>query len=309
MRKLAVVALVFLLVAGCSGGDKEIAGVGDSVVRLSDVESLFDGGAPSDDVFRDMLFSKLALDALIQALDAKYQAAPDAEAATAYAGQLADALEQQGMTISDYLGVANASEAMLQMHSDVLAVQQATLDKLIVDDKTVDELFADPATMTQVCVKHVLVETEEEAQAVVDRLEGGEDFATVADDVSLDTSAEGGDLGCVSAGSFVDEFAAAALSAEIGAITGPVESEFGFHVLVVSERTVPTREEYLADPWSMLSDSQLSLLWATWMSDVLTEADVWVDPEYGVWSPTGIEAPGSETTTTTSIVPTTTTSG
>jgi len=307
LRKLVVLLLALVVLAGC-GGDEDIAGVGGAVIRLSDVEALFDGGAPSDDVFRDMLFSKVAVEALAQALEAQYGAVTDPTEAEDYAAQLQDYLDQSGITVADYLGVDNASGEMLRLHSDVLLVQRAALDKLIVDPEIVDELFADPDTMTNVCVKHILVETAEEAEAVITRLAAGEDFATVADEVSLDTSAEGGDLGCASAGSYVDEFAQAALTATLGEVVGPVESEYGFHVLIVSERTIPTREEYLADPWTALSESQLSQIWSTWMAEVLEAADAWVLPEYGTWTPTGIDAPASDTTTTT-VGTTTTTVG
>lgn len=295
LRKLAVLLLALALVA-CSGGNKEIARIGDSVIRVSDIEVLFDGGAPSDDVFREMLFSKVALEALGQALAAQYGATVEPSQVEDYATRLEAALEQQGTTVADYLGVANASNEMLRLHAGVLAVQQAALEQLMVDPVVVDELFADPATMTQVCAKHILVETTEEAEAVKVRLAAGEDFAAVADEVSLDTNTEGGDLGCASAGSYVTEFAEAALAATIGEVVGPVETDFGFHVLVVSERTVPTREEYLADPWALLSEGQLSQIWAAWMAEVFQGADPWVAEEYGTWTPTGIDAPATTTT-------------
>ncbi len=296
MRKLAAVLLALALVAGC-GGDEDIAGVGEAVIRLSDIEALFEGDTPSDDVFRDMLFSKIAVEALGQALAAQYGAAADAAQAEEYVTQLEEYLAEEGYTAADYLGVENASSEMLRMHSEVLAVQEAALDQLTVDTEVVDELFADPATMTSVCVEHILVETTEEAEAVKARLAAGEDFATVADEVSLDTNTEGGDLGCTSAGSYVTEFAEAALAAPLGEVVGPVESDYGFHVLVVSERTVPTREEYLADPRALLSENQLSQIWATWMAEVMEEADPWVAAEYGTWTPTGIDAPVETTTT------------
>lgn len=299
MRKLAVLLIALALTLPACGGNEDIAGVGDSVIRRSDIEKLFDGAAPSDAVFRDMLFSKVALEALEQALSARYGVSADYAAAEEDTQQLEDYLDEAGYTIGDYLGVENASRDMLLMHAQVWAVQDATLSELIVETETVDGLFADPDALTNVCVKHILVGTAEEAQSVIDRLAADEDFAAVADDVSLDTNTAGGDLGCAAAGSYVDEFAEAALSATIGEVTGPVESEFGFHVLIVSARTPLTREEYLEDPWSALSDNQLSEIWATWMGEVLEQADAWVAADVGTWTPTGIDAPAAESTTTT----------
>jgi parvulin-like peptidyl-prolyl isomerase len=299
LRKLVVLLLAFAVGLSACGGDEDIAGVGDSVIRRSDIDRLFDGGAASDAVFRDMLFSKMALEALDQALTDRYGVTADYAAAEENAQQLEGYLTEAGYSIGDYLGVENASRDMLLMHAQVWAVQEAALDKLTVEPEVVDDLFADPDGMTNVCVKHILVETSEEAETVIARLEAGEDFAAVADEVSLDTGAEGGDLGCASAGSYVNEFAEAAVGATIGEITGPVESEFGFHVLIVSARTSLTREEYLEDPWAVLSDTQLSGIWAVWMGEVLEEADTWVAADVGTWTTTGIDAPASETTTTT----------
>ncbi len=299
LRKSAALLLVLALALSACGGDEDIAGVGEAVIRLSDIEALFDGGAPDDESFREMLFSRIALEALNQALGERYQVSPDYAGAEEDARELEGLLDEAGYSIGDYLGLENASYDMLLMHARVWAVQEATLDKLLLETEVVDDLFTDPGTMTSVCVRHVLVATEEEAEAVKARLVAGEDLAAVAAEVSLDTGAEGGDLGCAAAGGYVEEFAEAALAAPIGEVTGPVETEFGYHVLVVSERTVPTREEYLADPWALLSDGQLSGIWAEWMADVLEEAEPWVAAEYGTWTPAGIDAPGAETTTTT----------
>lgn len=297
MRKLVVLLIALALALPACGGDEDIAGVGETVIHRSDIEKLFEGDVPSDAVFRDMLFSRIALEALTQALDARYGVAPDYASAEENAQQLEDYLSEAGYTISDYLGVENASPDMLLMHARVWAVQEAALDKLIVETEVVDELFEDPDAMTNVCVKHILVDTAEEAEAVIERLGAGEDFAAVAAEVSLDTSAAGGDLGCASAGGYVDEFAEASVTATIGEVTGPVESEFGFHVLIVSARTPLTREKYLEDPWAALSDSQLSSIWADWMGEVLEAADPWVAAGVGTWTATGIEAPASDTTT------------
>ena len=69
------------------------------------------------------------------------------------------------------------------------------------------------------------------------------------------------------------------------------------------------KTEYLADPWSVLSSSQATIIWGDWITEVLAAADVRVAPEYGIWTGDGILPPASETTTTTSAGTTTTTAG
>ena len=83
---------------------------------------------------------------------------------------------------------------------------------------------------------HILLPTREEAGAARTRVtEGGEDFATVARELSTDeaTAANGGELGWFTREEMVAPFAEAAFALEPGAISEPVETEFGWHVIQV----------------------------------------------------------------------------
>ena len=102
-----------------------------------------------------------------------------------------------------------------------------------------DEITKDiPPTEEQVFARHILVETEEEANAAYERLQNGEDFATVAAEVSQDTgsAARGGELDWQPRSFFVKEFSDAAFSQEIGEIGKPVKTEFGYHIIQVIAR-------------------------------------------------------------------------
>ncbi len=256
---------------------------------------LYDSDAISAADFRQALFRVMAVEVLNQALEADFDVVLQPARIDQQLAELQAMLAESGSTVAEYLGDEYASDEMLRFNAEVLALREAALDELVVAPEVVDGLFADPVTMTTVCSKHILVATEEEAQAALDRLAAGEDFAAVAAEVSLDTSSEGGDLGCVQAGALAPSFADAAVSAPIGEVTGPVASDFGFHIIVVSERSTPTREEYLADPWALLTEDNLSNIWSDWFNDRLQAADAWVDGRYGTWSPLGILAPAEET--------------
>ncbi|HET6597849.1 MAG TPA: peptidylprolyl isomerase [Anaerolineales bacterium] len=95
-----------------------------------------------------------------------------------------------------------------------------------------------PQTEEQVLARHILVDTEEEANAAYERLQNGEDFATVAKELSKDTgsAARGGELDWQPRSFFVKEFADAAFSQEIGEIGKPVKTEFGYHIIQVVAR-------------------------------------------------------------------------
>jgi len=296
VRRLLIAACALAL-AACSGGG-DVARVGDAVIHIGDIEALFETGAVPAEDFREVLYRVVAVEALTQGLAAEYGGVVDQEAVEDYLVEFETAREQQGATPGEFLGIDNASLGMVRFTAGLAALYDAVIEARVADPEVVDDLFADPATLTTVCVKHILVASQEAAEAVQGRLAAGEDFAAVADEVSLDTAAEGGDLGCARAAKYVPVFAQAALAAPLGELTGPVQSSFGFHLLIVSERSTPTREEYLADPPALLSEEDLTGLWNAWLSEVLQAADVWVAEEYGTWSPGSILAPGTETTGT-----------
>ncbi len=89
----------------------------------------------------------------------------------------------------------------------------------------------------EVRARHILVETEEEAKAVIERLEAGEDFAAVAKEESTGPSGEdGGNLGYFTRDRMVPEFSEAAFALQAGEISGPVKTDFGWHVIKVEDR-------------------------------------------------------------------------
>src|SRR5436190_3827542 len=89
----------------------------------------------------------------------------------------------------------------------------------------------------EVRARHILVETEDEAKAVVEELKKGADFAELAKKKSKDPGAsDGGDLGFFTKEQMVPEFSAVAFVLEPGKISDPVKSQFGWHVIKVEEK-------------------------------------------------------------------------
>jgi peptidyl-prolyl cis-trans isomerase D len=104
-------------------------------------------------------------------------------------------------------------------------------------------------TKVMVHAAHILVDTEEEAQAALDRIEAGEPFAEVAADVSIDTSNayKGGDLGWFGPGQMVEPFENAAFALEPGEVSEPIQTDFGWHIIKVYDRKeVPLTDAELA---------------------------------------------------------------
>ncbi|AEQ52902.1 peptidylprolyl isomerase [Pelagibacterium halotolerans] len=100
-----------------------------------------------------------------------------------------------------------------------------------------EELVADFAPEPEVRARHILVPTEEEANEIRAEIEGGREFADAASEYGTDgTRANGGDLGYFSTGMMVPEFEQAAMALEIGELSQPVESQFGFHLIYLEDR-------------------------------------------------------------------------
>lgn len=91
---------------------------------------------------------------------------------------------------------------------------------------------------TQIKASHILVKTEDEAKNVLQRLQKGEKFGNIAKAVSLDpgSAKNGGDLGYFTKGQMVPEFEKAAASLNIGDISIPVKTQFGYHIIKVTDR-------------------------------------------------------------------------
>jgi peptidyl-prolyl cis-trans isomerase C len=102
--------------------------------------------------------------------------------------------------------------------------------------KIYDEKIASMTPEQEVHARHILVESEAEAKEVAERLKKGEDFATVAKEKSKDTNAEGGDLGFFARGQMLKPFEDAAFALDVGEISEPVQTQFGWHIIKVEEK-------------------------------------------------------------------------
>lgn len=159
---------------------------------------------------------------------------------------------------------------------------------LAADESNLEDVWQnDQSSLVQVCVRHILVPSEPEAQDVLDRLAAGEDFGSVATEVSLDTTSPSGVLPCPSSpASFVSSFAAAVSTLPIGEPSTPVQTQFGWHTIIVDSRESPTSLDELAeDPLGWIPDDILDSFWSSWLNDVVDRADIVVRSDIGTWYP------------------------
>ena len=92
--------------------------------------------------------------------------------------------------------------------------------------------------MAKASARHILVETEQEAENLKTQIEGGADFAEIAKENSKCPSGQdGGALGEFSPGQMVPEFDQVVFSGEVGKVLGPVQTQFGYHLIEITNRT------------------------------------------------------------------------
>lgn len=181
-------------------------------------------------------------------------------------------------------------EAREQLGIQVLQdkLRESVAEDVEVPDEEVRALFDQRAgDFERADVSHILVEDEAEAQAIIDLLEQGQSFEELATARSLDegSAALGGNLGVQPRGAYVAPFDEAVWEAEVGEIIGPVETQFGYHVIRVNEfvtRTFEDVEESLRDE---LAGQKAEQAFNELITGLFTGAEVTVDSRFGRWDP------------------------
>jgi len=183
-------------------------------------------------------------------LPEQYQALPDDVLLTGILEQLVQqeivaTAARPDLSTTMRLGLENEERAY---------VAALTLDDIAMADIPAEDLQAEydaqygaVEPVTEYNASHILVETEEEAQALVEDLEGGADFAELAVEHSTGPSGpNGGQLGWFTAGMMVPAFEEAVFALEVGEVSAPVETRFGWHVVILNDsrdQAAPTLEE------------------------------------------------------------------
>ena len=131
----------------------------------------------------------------------------------------------------------------------------------------------------QVKARHILVETEEKANEVKEKLLADGDFAELAKEYSTDEGSKelGGDLGYFGRGEMVSDFEEAAFNLEIGAISEPVETVHGYHIIKVEDKKEAKEanfEESKYDIKDILLEERLPEAYQTWYQEKLNEYEI-----------------------------------
>lgn len=260
--------------------DRVVALVGDSAVLASQIQEeiqrmafqgqdLPDDAAGRERLFRQMLdrwierllvLQAAAGDTLLSVDEGRVEEVVNSEIqrrTQAFGGTqaLQDALADEGLTLASYRDILANDVRQEQLQQMFMQRRLQNAAPVIVTEEEVRQAFEEargslqerPRTLTfrQVVIRpassdSALDATRARAQAIVDSIRAGADFAEMAERYSEDpgSAAEGGDLGWFRRGQMVRDFENAAFSLPDGQVSDPVQSEFGFHIIKV-ERSRP----------------------------------------------------------------------
>lgn len=172
-------------------------------------------------------------------LDPQYQSLPD----DVLFNGLLDQLVQQTLLASTVEGDTPKRVALALENQRTGLLAAAVLEELVaekVDEAAIEaayaERFAGFEGPIEFNASHILVPTEEEAVAIAADIRGGADFAETAKEKSTGPSGpNGGELGWFGAGQMVAPFEAAVEALEVGQVSDPVQTQFGWHVIILND--------------------------------------------------------------------------
>ncbi len=221
-----------------------------------------------------------------EGLPDQYKSLPDDQLFKGILDQLVqqEALKQSvGDTLSKRQATALENLKRNYLSNDVLVtgIKDAVGEPAI--QKAYDAKYKDMAPQLEYHAAHILVDSEDKAKALLAEIAGGKAFADVAKANSKDGSAAaGGDLGWFGVGAMVKPFEDAVLAAPIGKVVGPIKTDFGWHLILVSE-TRNKAAPALADVHDQIAQEVQKSAIATFIKSVtdkatVTRTDTGIDP-------------------------------
>ncbi|MEM8758953.1 MAG: peptidylprolyl isomerase [Pseudomonadota bacterium] len=224
-----------------------VATVGEKSIRLGDVITLRRG------------------------LPQQYQQLPDEILGRGLIDQLIDQTLLAEKAVQE--GVDERASVKFQIENQMRAVlaeayMRAAVEERVDEDAIraeYDARYAEAEPETEVRAAHILVESEELAKTIREELDGGADFAELAAEHGTDGTAQrGGDLGYFVKADMVQPFAEAAFEIEPGNVGGPVQTQFGWHLIKVEDkrpRAAPPFEAVAGDiAQELVQDAQRAVV-------------------------------------------------
>lgn len=198
-----------------------------------------------------------------------------AEYADTYGGEdaLLEMVSSYNMDLDDIKEDIENYLLTLKVMEDYVGITDEELQTYFEDNK------ATYGQAAQVEASHILVDDKATAEEVIKKLNAGEDFAELAAEYSTDTATkdDGGNLGYFGKGEMEEAFENAAFAMDIDAISEPIETEYGFHVIKVTgkkEEKEAVFEDVKDTVYQDLLDSKVNEQYSTWLSEKMEEYEI-----------------------------------
>ena len=213
-------------------------------------------------------------------------------------------VEETIQGIEDDFGSSSAfEEALKEQGLDQEQLTQIVHDNIL-EDKLREEVTKDIAPTeaeveafyeeniadyTRTKSSHILVKEFELATELSKRLHAASKkklpglFEQLAREFSTDpqSAKKGGDLGFTTAGQLVEQYENAAADLEIGEVSDPVQSQFGYHIIMVTDREVTPLEDARTAISQQLGEGAEEETWQEWLTDAYEQSDIRINSRYG----------------------------
>lgn len=198
------------------------------------------------------------------------------EYASQYGGEdaLLELLDSYGMDVDDVKKDMETYLLTFKVMEDDLGITEEEIKTYFEENK---ETYGQAA---EVEASHILVEDETTAQEVIDKLNAGGDFAELAKEYSTDTAnnEDGGNLGYFGTGEMAEAFETAAFAMEVCEVSSePVETEYGFHIIKVTDKIEGKEavfDEVKDTVYQDLLAAKVNEQYSTWVTEKMSEYDI-----------------------------------
>lgn len=273
----AISAVALIVVLLIPSGDKEALATvnGEKITRGDLNEYMFSkiGKPVLSNMITETLIDQEAKKAGVSVTDADVDAELD-KLIKSYPSpeQFQFSLAQSGMSMDDFKDQIRTDLKIRKILEPTITITDEEIKKTYEENK---ERYATPE---QVQASHILVDKKEDADAILQELKGGADFATMAKEKSKDGSKDsGGELGYFGRGDMVPEFEEAAFKLNVGEISEVVQSQFGYHIIKVTDKkaaTTPTFEEKKDEIREELFNVQMGQKVPAWIQQIQADATI-----------------------------------
>lgn len=275
---LPIVATLWLVGCSKSNNSSMIASVnGEEITEDELNESLTTqyGTEVLDTLITNKIIELEAKELGVSVSEEELQAEYD-EYASQYGGEdaLLELLDSYGMDVDDVKKDMETYLLTFKVMEDDLGITEEEIKTYFEENK---ETYGQAA---EVEASHILVEDETTAQEVIDKLNAGGDFAELAKEYSTDTAnnEDGGNLGYFGTGEMAEAFETAAFAMEVGEVSSePVETEYGFHIIKVTDKMEGKEavfDEVKDTVYQDLLAAKVNEQYSTWVTEKMSEYDI-----------------------------------